>query len=439
MDTSSTHFLAEYFGCDPARLNDAEHLRALMLEAVEAVGATLLDIICHRFSPQGVTIVVAVSESHFSLHTWPEHGYAAVDVFTCGACDPSLAHPLLKSGLAAGAAQVLDLQRGAGAVGHAIIERRHRVEDRGGARAMPPLPTVERQGTWINEPDDGLAFSLGLECQRVLFDQQGAFQRVQVFENDRFGRVLALDGIFQTADADEAHYHEMLVHPALACVEHPRRVLVIGGGDGGTAREVLRHPGVEQCVMVEIDPMVVDACQRFMPQVGRGVWEDPRLDLRIADAVKFVQQAADASFDAIIVDSSDPVGPNEGLFGVTFLRDCRRLLRAGGVFGRQTGTFLFDTGASDFYRHQVALRSIFAEVHPYSAPLALYGCGHWTWTMASAERAPADAERARGAALAESGEVYDDVLHDSLFVLPLGVRRRLAVLGRPESARSGAA
>jgi len=125
MDTTSLHLLAEYHDCDLALLDDAEALRALMLQAVDAVGATLVQEVTHRFSPQGVTVVVVVEESHFSLHTWPEACYAAADVYTCGGCDPSLAHPVLMAGLGAAGAEVMVIQRGAGPLGQGMRVQSH--------------------------------------------------------------------------------------------------------------------------------------------------------------------------------------------------------------------------------------------------------------------------------------------------------------------------
>lgn len=412
MNTTSLHFLAEYHDCSSAILDDADALTALMLEAVAAVGATVVQQVTHRFSPQGVTVVIAVEESHFSMHTWPEERYAAVDVFTCGACDPRLAHPVLFSGLGSESSEVMELKRGAGRPGSAMELLRHDTEHE------PPVT-----GPWINE-EFGRAQRLALHVEQMLHQSRSRYQEIEVFTNAIFGTVLRLDGIFQTSTLDEAHYHELLVHPALCCVERPRRVLVIGGGDGGTAREVLRHPEVEACLMVEIDGDVVEACKRHLP--GMGAWDDPRLDLIIGDGVRYLAEAEPDSFDAILLDGSDPVGPSKGLFGKGFYEDARRALAPGGVFALQSEAFHVTSDV--FYEIQTLLQQVFPEVHPYVGSVPLYGCGHWTWTFASADRTPEQLDEARADALGREGEVYEASVHRAAFVLPLDVRRKLAAL-----------
>ncbi|MCB9746313.1 MAG: polyamine aminopropyltransferase [Alphaproteobacteria bacterium] len=412
MNTSSLHVLAEYHDCDAALLDDAERLRALMLAAVEAVGATVVQVVVHRFSPQGVTVLIAVEESHFSLHTWPEAAYAAADIYTCGDCDPRLALPVLRAGLSAGSDEVMEVERGAGPPGAGVKVLRHRA-DRG---TLSPAH-------WVHEDQDGVA-AASLSVDRLLHHSRSRFQEILLFENALYGTVLALDGVFQTSTLDEADYHELLVHPALCCVARPRRVLVIGGGDGGTAREVLRHPEVERCVMVEIDGEVVEACKQHLPAMG--AWEDPRLELIIADGVRYLAEAAPGSFDVILLDGSDPVGPSAGLFDEAFYRACARALAPGGVMALQSEDY--QTTAALFYEIQATLRRVFPRVHPYQGSVSLYGVGLWTWTLASVDRGPEHLDKARAEALAAEGRVYDAALHRAAFVLPLSVRRRLAAL-----------
>ena len=166
---------------------------------------------------------------------------------------------------------------------------------------------------WFTEDYRG-EYRTSIRVDRTLHRSESAFQTIDVFEAPYFGKVLALGGFFQTSTADEHHYHEMIVHPAMVIAPRIRRVLVIGGGDGGTAREVLRYPGVERCVMVEIDRAVVDACRAHMPELSAGAFDDPRLELRFEDGVRYVAEADVAPFDVLILDGSDPLGPSEGLF-----------------------------------------------------------------------------------------------------------------------------
>ncbi|MFZ4567170.1 MAG: polyamine aminopropyltransferase, partial [Prochlorococcaceae cyanobacterium] len=186
---------------------------------------------------------------------------------------------------------------------------------------------------WINEDHDGMRYGL---AGRVLLDETSPFQRITIIDSDRYGKGLLLDGCWMTAERQERQYHESLVHPALCSAERLERVLVVGGGDGGTARECLRHGEVQQLDMVEIDGRVVELCREHLPSIGGTAWNDPRLQLTVGDGIAWVAAAADASYDVVLVDGSDPAGPAEGLFNRTFFEHCRRILRPGGVFGTQS-------------------------------------------------------------------------------------------------------
>ena len=176
--------------------------------------------------------------------------------------------------------------------------------------------------------------------ERVLAEAESAFQKIIVFENPFYGRVLALDGIIQSTSKDEFIYHEALTHIPLFAHGRAKRVLIIGGGDGGTLREVLRHPSVERAVMVEIDGDVVDLCREFLPAHSAGAFDDPRTELIIGDGLAYVRDATHP-FDVILCDSTDPVGPGQVLFTSRFYGDCKRCLAPGGVFVNQNGT-VFD-------------------------------------------------------------------------------------------------
>ena len=162
---------------------------------------------------------------------------------------------------------------------------------------------------------DDYAQSLGVT--KVLYDNNSSLQHIQVFENDRFGRVLTLDGVVQTTQGDEFIYHEMLTHVPILAHGNATRILIIGGGDGGMAREVLRHKSVEKVTMVEIDEGVVAFSKTYLPSLSNGAFDDPRLDLVIADGADFMVTSTD-EFDVIIIDSTDPVGPGEVLFTDSF-------------------------------------------------------------------------------------------------------------------------
>ncbi|KAF2534596.1 hypothetical protein F2Q70_00030883, partial [Brassica cretica] len=176
--------------------------------------------------------------------------------------------------------------------------------------------------------DAGEAHSLKVE--KVLFQGKSDYQDVIVFQSATYGKVLVLDGVIQLTERDECAYQEMITHLPLCSIPNPKKVLVIGGGDGGVLREVARHASVEHIDMCEIDKMVVDVSKQFFPNVAIG-FEDPRVNLVIGDGVAFLNNAAVGSYDAVIVDSSDPIGPAKELFEKPFFQSVARALRPGGV------------------------------------------------------------------------------------------------------------
>lgn len=266
---------------------------------------------------------------------------------------------------------------------------------------------------------------------RVLFDRQSAYQRVQVLETDAFGRLLTLDGLVMLTERDEFVYHEMIAHPALCLLPHPRRVLIVGGGDGGTLREVLRHATVEQVDLVEIDEVVIEASRAFFPALSVA-FDDPRARIHVADGVAFVQQAQAASYDLIIVDATDPVDFAEGLFGEAFYRDCARILTADGILVTQSESPFDPTFQRSIQAAYAMLGRIFGRVYMYLAHIPTYPMGLWSFTLASKRLHPVehfDFKRAvdRLAPFAEQLRYYNATLHRAAFALPSFVQRLFEV------------
>lgn len=211
-----------------------------------------------------------------------------------------------------------------------------------------------------------------LRMDEVLYDSDTDHQRLVVFENGRFGRVLTLDGVVQTTEGDNAIYHEMLTHVPVLAHGYAKDVLIIGGGDGGMAREVLKHSTVERVTMVEIDAGVVDFSDTYLPQLSQGAFDDPRLELVIADGAAFVQET-EKRFDVIIVDSTDPVGPGEVLFTDTFYGHAKRCLKPGGILVTQNGVpFMQGDELTNTMR---AFKALFANWTCYTATIPTYAFG----------------------------------------------------------------
>jgi len=175
-----------------------------------------------------------------------------------------------------------------------------------------------------------------IHIDQKLIDEKTDQQHLILFKNNFFGRVLLLDGVVQTTEADEFVYHEMLTHVPLLAHENPKRVLIIGGGDGGILREVLRHNTIEKVTLVEIDGAVVERSKKYLPTLSNGAFDDHRLELRIEDGVAYVEKT-DEKYDVIICDSTDPLGPGAVLFTESFYGQCKRILNEKGIFVNQNG------------------------------------------------------------------------------------------------------
>lgn len=278
---------------------------------------------------------------------------------------------------------------------------------------------------WIEEKlEDYLG--LRLKVERTLFSGKSPFQAVDVVETKGHGKMLLNDGLIMVTERDEFVYHDMITHVPLFVHPNPKNVLVIGGGDGGTAREVIRHSSVEKCTMVEIDEMVVNACKEFIPQTSCKL-NDPRVDLIIGDGVEFVKQARakGQQFDVIIVDSTDPIGPAQPLFGTEFYEDIHGCLSDDGIVVSQ--------GESPFYQEEMQnklvniISSIFPLVSIYNFSNLTYPGGLWSFTFGSKKYHPLkdfNAER-----VAKSGlefEYYNKDIHLGSFAIPTFQRKRLA-------------
>ena len=265
--------------------------------------------------------------------------------------------------------------------------------------------------------------NLGLTARikETLYMGKSDFQDVAVVDTFEFGRMLVLDGVFQTSIYDEFIYHEMIAHVPMLTHPNPKRVLVIGGGDGGTVREVLKHSTVERVEMVEIDGLVVEVSKKFLPEISEALIANPaKLELKIDDGIRHMAEAQDL-YDVIIVDCSDPIGPGEGLFTPAFYRDVHKALKADGLFVQQT--------ESPFY-HQELLKGLRKEIEAlfpitktYLAHIPLYPSGAHCFTIGSKQYDPANPGELRGADL--KTRYYNPELHKSCFVLPNFVREVL--------------
>lgn len=255
------------------------------------------------------------------------------------------------------------------------------------------------------------------------------FQDIVVFDSLSHGRVLVLDGAIQITESDEFAYQEMLVHVPLLAHGDPKRVLIIGAGDGGVLRRVLQHTTVERAVMVEIDGEVVRIAREFMPSISGDAWSDPRTSLVIGDGLAYVASAPSASFDVVIVDSTDPVGVGEVLFTEAFYADCARVLDRDGIIVNQAGVPFMQ--GDDLRLSTKRRASAFKHVTAYLAAVPTYVGGFMALGFASntagldAIPAPELALRAERALLGCKTEYWTPEVQCAAFALPPYIQRCL--------------
>ena len=290
---------------------------------------------------------------------------------------------------------------------------------------------------WFDETlHDGIRQSLTVD--RLLHREHTGLHDLAIFENRLFGRVLALDGAIQTTEADEYVYHEMLAHPAILArkaalfsdpggsgSEGGLDILIVGGGDGGCLREILRHPEV-RATQVEIDPRVVELAKAWLPALSAGAFDDPRAELVIADGARFVAETG-RRFDIAIVDSTDPVGPGAALFTEDFYRNCKRCLKDGGVLITQNGVPALQGG--ELAASHAAFRRLFADWAFYLAPVPTYNGGFmafgWATDDAGLRRWSSATIRDRIDAIGLTTRYFNAEIFAAAFALPNDIRSLL--------------
>lgn len=241
------------------------------------------------------------------------------------------------------------------------------------------------KGAWIT--DQGcIDFTSTFQVTRRLHEEQTAYQHLEIYESPRFGRMLVLDGAVQTTEGDEFVYHEMLAHPGLLTHPSPRRVLIIGGGDGGALEEALKHP-IERATLVEIDEAVVRASRAYLDVIGGDAFDDARTDLIVGDGIAYVASGGEA-FDVALVDSTDPEGPAVGLFDPAFYAAIARRLAPDGVLVVQSGSAVYQRDLIAAVRRH--LQPVFPAVRTYTATVLAYPGVVWSFTMGSLGRDPLD-------------------------------------------------
>lgn len=266
---------------------------------------------------------------------------------------------------------------------------------------------------WFQEITDE-AYGLTIKVDREIVRLKTDYQTLEIFENNVFGKVMTLDDVVMLTEKDEFTYHEMLVHPGMLAHPKPEHVLIIGGGDGGTLREVVKHSEVKEAWLCEIDEAVINMSKKHLPDVSQG-FDSPKARLHVGDGIEFVRNHAD-SFDVVIIDSTDPVGFAEGLFRAPFYRGCLKALKEGGIFIQQTESPFYQM--LPWRRIFKELNDVFKNVHCYYAGVPMYPSGFWTFALASNTRDNiGDFDKDRAEALAGL-RYYTPDMQKAAFSLP---------------------
>lgn len=264
-----------------------------------------------------------------------------------------------------------------------------------------------------------------IKVSDVLYTNKSEIQQIDIFESLEFGRFLTLDGLMMLTEKDEFIYHDMMVHVPMAVKSDARKILVIGGGDGGTVRELAKYPGIESIDLVEIDEEVVKVCQKYLPQTASCL-DDKRVTIHYEDGLRYIRNIID-EYDIILVDSTDPFGPGEGLFTREFYGNCYKALKADGILVNQHESPYYDHYANSMKRAHKRIEEYFPISRVYQAHIPTYPSGHWLFGFASKQLDPInDVDSGKWEELGIYTKYYNSDLHKGCFALPTYVNEALS-------------
>lgn len=275
---------------------------------------------------------------------------------------------------------------------------------------------------YTEEQTDQVRFSIKVD--RHIYTGKSEFQEVDVFESDEFGKFLTLDGLMMVTEKDEFIYHDMIAHVPMATNPAIKRVLVIGGGDGGTVRELTRYPNIEKIDMVEIDKLVVDVSREYLP-ITASKLDDSRVSLYFEDGIEFVKNTPE-KYDLILVDSTDPIGPGEGLFTTEFYQNCYNILSEDGILVNQSESPYYEQFSKEMKRANKKIKEIFPISSVYQFHMPTYPSGHWLFGFASKKLDPVkDLNEEKWNSLKLKTKYYNTDIHKAAFCLPTYVKEMI--------------
>lgn len=277
---------------------------------------------------------------------------------------------------------------------------------------------------WYTEQHtEDVRFSI--KVSDVLYTHKSEIQQIDIFESLEFGRFLTLDGLMMLTEKDEFIYHDMMVHVPMAVKSDARKILVIGGGDGGTVRELTKYSGIERIDLVEIDEEVVKVCKKYLPQTAC-LLDDRRVTIYYEDGLRFIRNRID-EYDIILVDSTDPFGPGEGLFTREFYGNCHKALKSDGILVNQHESPYYDHYANSMKRAHKRIEEFFPVCRVYQAHIPTYPSGHWLFGFASKQLDPIkNVDFTKWDNLGIYTKYYNTELHKGCFALPTYVNEALS-------------
>ncbi len=259
-------------------------------------------------------------------------------------------------------------------------------------------------------------FGVAIKQKEVLFSEKSPFQKVEIIDsNSELGKILTLDDLMMTTEGDEFFYHEMIAHIPMMNHKSPESVLVIGGGDGGTVREVLKHDTVKRVVLCEIDGMVIEACKKYLPTIVCEL-DNPKVEIKVEDAIEYIKDKKD-EFDIILIDSTDPMGPGEGLFTEEFYTNVKNSLKKGGIMVAQSESPVVNK--QEIKNMYDLLKKVFPICSTYTSNIPTYPGGYWAWAYCSVDTEPLSyIDERRCAQITKTCKVYNKEYHLARFALP---------------------
>lgn len=394
------HLIGDLSGCrcDPQLLLDSDGFKKKCIDMVCAAGLTIMDITFKQFDNDGFTGTVVLAESHLAIHTWPENNGLTLDVYVCNySADNSVKAQQLFNTIVA------------------YFEPEEIAKHE-----------IERGGHLLTEPlSDTTGFYI--QADRQIGKWQTPYQTLEIYNTPHYGKIFRLDGFNMTSEREEFIYHENLIHPALITQHEPKKVLIIGGGDGGSSEEALKHPSVEQVTMVEIDEAVITVAKEHFQAVHNNVFDHPKLRVIIDDGIKFLRKTTE-QFDLVALDLNDPVGPAEALYSAEFFQMCKQVLTPGGAMVLHMGP---PTERPERVSElALRLREIFSIVRPYTAYMPLYG-SQWALAVCSDALDPKlfnadEIERRIKDRQLQQLRFYNGETHCGVFALPNFIRELVA-------------